>query len=182
MLPGTQRHWALSLRQNSAHLSREIHASCRSPVCSGCFWPSLSLVGMLPNMGVSVQGERTAHRHVVLHRDLGKKGKLEKSKQASYDFNFFVFGSSITPTLFYSLLHLCFLIFFPQHLLWPRKLLKTSQIYPVKWGSQSPWIVGMKQVGAITNLFGTSNFPVDRWLTLFVCIQKAVMQGTAATL
>ena len=31
-------------------------------------------------MGVSVQDERTAHRHVVLHRDLGKKGQMEKSK------------------------------------------------------------------------------------------------------
>ena len=35
---------------------------------------------MLANMGVTVLGERTAHRHVVLHRDLGKKGKMEKSK------------------------------------------------------------------------------------------------------
>ena len=31
-------------------------------------------------MGVTVLGERTAHRHVVLHRDLGKKGQMEKSK------------------------------------------------------------------------------------------------------
>ena len=31
-------------------------------------------------MGVSVQDERTAHRHVVLHRYLGKKEKMEKSK------------------------------------------------------------------------------------------------------
>ena len=35
---------------------------------------------MLANMGVSVHDERTAHRHVVLHRDLGKKGQMEKSK------------------------------------------------------------------------------------------------------
>ena len=31
-------------------------------------------------MGASVQGERPALRHVELHRDLGKKGGLEKSK------------------------------------------------------------------------------------------------------
>ena len=35
---------------------------------------------MLSNMGASVQGERPAHRHVVLHRDLGRKGGLGKSK------------------------------------------------------------------------------------------------------
>ena len=80
MLTGTQRHWALSLRQDWAHLCKGIHASCRSRVCSGCSWPSPSLVGMLSNVGASIQGERTAHRHVVLHRDLGKKEKIEKSK------------------------------------------------------------------------------------------------------
>ena len=31
--------------------------------------------------GCSVQGERTAHRHVVIPRDLGRKGGLEKSKR-----------------------------------------------------------------------------------------------------
>ena len=31
-------------------------------------------------MGASVQGERPAHRHVELHRDLGRKGGLEKSR------------------------------------------------------------------------------------------------------
>jgi len=41
---------------------------------------------------MSVQGERTAHRHVELHRDLGKKGGLEKSK--SQDFSL-VFGGVI---------------------------------------------------------------------------------------
>ena len=80
VLPGTQRHWNLSLRQNWAHLCRGIHASCLSPVCSGCSWLSPSLIGMLSNMGASVQGERPAHRHVVLHRDLGRKGGLGKSK------------------------------------------------------------------------------------------------------
>ena len=32
-------------------------------------------------MSARVQGERTAHRHVELHRDLGRKGGLEKSKR-----------------------------------------------------------------------------------------------------
>ena len=41
---------------------------------------SPSLIGMLSNMGASVQGERPAHRHLVLHRDLGRKGGLGKSK------------------------------------------------------------------------------------------------------
>ena len=73
--------------------------------------------------------------------------------------------------------------FSPQHLVWPRKLLKTSQLYPAKWGSQSPWIVGMKQViGVITTFFGTSNFPMDRWLTLLNSIQNMVMQGMATIL
>ena len=80
VLPGTQRHWNLSLRQNWAHLCRGIHASFLSPVCSGCSWLSPSLAEMLSNMGASVQGERPAHRHVVLHRDLGRKGGLGKSK------------------------------------------------------------------------------------------------------
>ena len=65
-------------------------------------------------------------------------GKEGWSKASVLGFQFFVFGSYLTPTLFYSLLHLCFLIFFPQDLVWPRKLLKTSQMSPAKWGSQSP--------------------------------------------
>ena len=40
-------------------------------------------------MDVIIQGKRNTHRHVVPHRDLGRKGKLEKSKQASSDFIFF---------------------------------------------------------------------------------------------
>ena len=36
---------------------------------------------MLPNMGVRVQGERPAHRHMMLHGDLGREGGLEKSKR-----------------------------------------------------------------------------------------------------
>ena len=31
-------------------------------------------------MGASVQSERPAHRHVELHRDLGRKGGLEESR------------------------------------------------------------------------------------------------------
>ena len=81
VLPGTQRHWNLSLRQNWAHLCRRVHASCLSPVCSGGSWPSPSLVGMLLNLGGNVQGERTAHRRVELHRDLGRKGGPGKSKR-----------------------------------------------------------------------------------------------------
>ena len=37
-------------------------------------------------MGVSVQGERPAHRHVELHRDLGRKGGLEKSRHLMISF------------------------------------------------------------------------------------------------
>ena len=114
VLPGTQKHWPLTLRQNWGHLCRGFHASCRSPACSGCSWSSPSLVGMLPNMGVRVQGERTAPRHVVLHRDLGKKGGLGKSKSLRISVCFLGVWSEmrLIPTLFYSLLHLCFLIFF----------------------------------------------------------------------
>ena len=57
-----------------------IRASCRSPGCSGCSWPPPSLVGMLPSMGARVQGERPAHRHAELRRDLGRKG-VGKSKR-----------------------------------------------------------------------------------------------------
>ena len=60
-------------------MCRGIHASCCSPVCPGCSWPSSSLVGIL------------------------------KEKQISYDFSLDFF--SLIPILFYSLLHLCFLIF-----------------------------------------------------------------------
>ena len=54
VLPGTQRHWNLSLRQNWAYLCRRIHVSCLSPVCSGCSWPSPSLVRMLSSMGANI--------------------------------------------------------------------------------------------------------------------------------
>ena len=60
-------------------MCRGIHASCCSPVCPGCSWPSSSLVGIL------------------------------KEKQISYDFSLDCF--SLIAILFYSLLHLCFLIF-----------------------------------------------------------------------
>jgi len=35
---------------------------------------------MFSSLGVRGQGERAAHGHVVLHRDLGRKGGLEKKK------------------------------------------------------------------------------------------------------
>ena len=113
VLPGTQRHWTLSLRQNWAHLCREIQASCRSPACSGCSWPSPSLVGMLPNVGARVQGERTAHRCVELHRDLGRKGGLGKSKRlriSIWVINIWV-SPKLISALFCSLFQLCFLTF-----------------------------------------------------------------------
>ena len=111
-LPGTQRHWTLSLRQNWAHSCRGFHASCSSPVCSGCSWPSPSLVGMLANMGARVQGERPAHRHAELHRDVGRKGGSEESISIMISVWVF-FGSQISlmPTLFRSLVQLSFLIF-----------------------------------------------------------------------
>ena len=67
-------------------MCRGIHASCCSPVFRGCSWPSSSPVGIL------------------------------KEKQASYDFSlaflfFSFFFFTLIPILFYSLLHLCFLIF-----------------------------------------------------------------------
>ena len=98
-------------------MCRGIHASCHSLVCSGCSWPSPSLVGMLPIMGVSVWGERPAHRHMVLHRDLGRKGGLGKSIFIMISIWVF-FGSQISlmATLFCSLLQLSFLIFF--HRIW----------------------------------------------------------------
>ena len=40
-------------------------------------------------MGVSVQGERTAHGRVELHRDLGRKGGLEKGKRLMVSVWFF---------------------------------------------------------------------------------------------
>ena len=89
------------------------HASCRSPVCSGCSWPSSSPVGMLQNMGASVQGERRAHSHVVLHRDLGRKWGLEKSKHLMI--SIWVVNIWVSPrlisALFCSLFQFCFLTF-----------------------------------------------------------------------
>ena len=68
---------------------------------------------MLPSMGARVQGERPAHRRVVLHEDLGREGGLEKSKRLmnSGCFGGWWSSMSLIPTLFYSLFHLCFLIF-----------------------------------------------------------------------
>ena len=144
VLPSTYRHCNLSLRQNQVHLCWGIHASCRSPVCSGCSWPSPSLVGMLPSMGVSVQGERTAHRCVLLHRDLGKKGGLEKSKhlrisvwlvniwvQNQHNFYIILFTISALFSCPPTPPH-------PQDLMWPRVLLKTNHTQSLKRGRQSP--------------------------------------------
>ena len=48
-------------------------------------------------MGARVQGERTAHRRVELHRDLGKKGGLEKSKCLRISFFcFWILNNSYT--------------------------------------------------------------------------------------
>ena len=93
-------------------MCRGIHASCRSPVCSGCSWPSPSLVGMLPSLGASVWGKRPAHRHVELPRDLGRKGGLGKSIFIMISiWVFFGCQISLIPTLFCSLLQLGFLFF-----------------------------------------------------------------------
>ena len=86
LLGESHRYWVLciwaarhsktlnsQLEAELTHSCRGFHASCRSPVCSGCSWPSPSLVGRLANMGASVQGERPAHRHAELHRDLGRQ-------------------------------------------------------------------------------------------------------------
>ena len=95
------------------HIHVENPSSCHSPACSGCSWPSPSLVGMLPNVGARVQGERTAHRCVELHRDLGRKGGLGKSKRLRI--SIWVINIWISPklisALFCSLFQLCFLTF-----------------------------------------------------------------------
>ena len=64
-------------------------------------------------MGARVQGERTAHRHEVLHRDLGRKGALGKSKRLMISVWFVNIWVQIglISTLFCSLFQLCFLIF-----------------------------------------------------------------------
>ena len=64
-------------------------------------------------MGACVQGERTAHRHVVLHRDLGRKGALGKSKRLMISVWFVNIWVQIglISTLFCSLFQLCFLLF-----------------------------------------------------------------------
>ena len=125
LLGESHRYWVLciwaarhsktlnsQLEAERTHSCRGFHASCRSPVCSGCSWPSPSLVGRLANMGVSVQGERPAHRHAELHRDVGRKGGSEESVSIIISVWVF-FGSQISliPTLFCLLLQLSFLIF-----------------------------------------------------------------------
>ena len=48
-------------------------------------------------MGARVQGERTAHRRVELHRDLGRKRGLEKSKCLRISiFCFWILNNSYT--------------------------------------------------------------------------------------
>ena len=95
------------------HIYVQNPSSCRSPVCSGGSWPSPSLVGMLPNVRACVQGERTAHRHVELHRDLGRKWGLGKSKClriSVWVINIWV-SPKLISALFCSLFQLCFLTF-----------------------------------------------------------------------
>ena len=65
---------------------------------------------MLPSLGASVWGERPAHRHVEIHRDLGRKGGLGKSVFIMISIWVFL-GISLIPTLFCSLLQLGFLFF-----------------------------------------------------------------------
>ena len=64
-------------------------------------------------MCVRVQGERTAHRHVELHRDLGRKWGLGKSKClriSVWVINIWV-SPKLISALFCSLFQLCFLTF-----------------------------------------------------------------------
>ena len=82
-----------------------------------------------PKHGCGVQGERTAHRHVVLHWDLGRKGRLEKRKcfmSSVWFVNIWVQNFSNFYSVLFTISAL-FSYFFPQYLVWPRKLLKTSQ-------------------------------------------------------
>ena len=96
-----------------------------------------------------------------------------------FGFYFRVLNESNSYTILFTASSL-FSDFFPQDLVWPRKLLKTSQISS-KAGRQSPWTVAMKQAEAVTTFFGTSCLPVARWLSLLVRVLTAWMQGMAAT-
>ena len=86
---------------------------------------------MLSNMGASVQGERPAHRHVVLHRDLGRKGGLGKSKHLMISVWFVNIWVQHYLNLYIILfiISAVFLSFPPPHqdLVWARKLRNISQ-------------------------------------------------------
>ena len=70
-----------------------------------------------------------AHRHVELHRDLGRKGALGKGKHlriSVWFVNIWVQNLSNFYSILFTISAL-FSYFFPQDLVWPRMLLKTSQ-------------------------------------------------------
>ena len=111
----------------------------------------------------------------------GGKENWGKASVLWFQFGFYfrVLNESNSYTILFTASSL-FSDFFPQDLVWPRKLLKTSQISS-KAGRQSPWTVAMKQAEAVTTFFGTSCLPVERWLSLLVRVLTAWMQGMAAT-
>ena len=76
----------LSLRQNWAQLCRGIHASWRSPVSSGCSWPSPSLVGMLPHMRAHCSGWKDCTQACGASQGLGEERRTGE-KQVSCDFS-----------------------------------------------------------------------------------------------
>ena len=139
VLPGTQRCWTLSLRQKSAHLCRGFHASCRSLVCSVCSWPSPSLVGRLPNVGASVQGEGTAHRCWCAHRDLGGKEDWGKASVLWFQFGFYfgVLNESNSYTILFTASSL-FSDFF--HRIWcgPESYSRPARHIQRSWGGSHP--------------------------------------------
>lgn len=135
MLPGTQKHWTLSLKGKTEHICvKGIHASCCSPICSGCSWPPPSLAGMLPNMDASVQGERTVHRHVVFHKGLEER-RIGESKHLMISVCFLGGWSemSLVPTLFCSLFHLCFFWFSHRIWVWPESYSRSTRHIHSDW-------------------------------------------------
>ena len=129
----------LSLRQNWAHLCRGIHASCCSPACSGCSWPSPSLVGVLPSMGAHVQGERPAHARGA-SRGLGE-GRRTGEKQALHDFRLFWGVVVLNEPNSYIILFIVSSLFsdFPHRIQCsPESYSKPARHFHSSWGDSHP--------------------------------------------
>ena len=132
VLPGTQTHWTLSLRQK---LSTFVQGNpCLMPL-SSLLWVFLAFTFSgrdASKHGCMRSGWKDCTQAHGASQGLGRKGGLEKSILLMIS-TWVFFGSQISliPKLFCSLLQLGFLIFPPQDLGWRRKLFKTSQTHPV---------------------------------------------------